>query len=281
MISAIFQTETTALESQVAALQAQIALLNDAEFIAGDSLQSLKSAIQKVSSLAPSAVSNLRAAVLNLFMGSNDDGNDNQPHPAPQPGSDDREAIAVELLAGQSSPFASPLASPLACSLPAAPEPNYFDLVPVSDAIAYFVSNKTGEVAATYAGFNSKAKAKQWGEFLTVHNSVAAGFEVRESKRLDAFKYELKLWKMTLDQIHHLAKSDITKAPTLDRVVPQPVAEIENAPQEIDPDVDAAHTAEIHKVSTPPEAQIFQVGNKVKITSDRHNTVNLLWQGRF
>ena len=84
MVSAIFQTETTALETQVAALQAQIAahteriaLLNDAEFIAGDSLEALKSAIQKVSHLAPSAVSNLRAAVLNLFSGN--DGNGNQP----------------------------------------------------------------------------------------------------------------------------------------------------------------------------------------------------------
>ena len=49
-ISNIFQTETTVLESQVSALQAQIAahtariaLLNDAEFIAGDSLEALKS----------------------------------------------------------------------------------------------------------------------------------------------------------------------------------------------------------------------------------------------
>ena len=143
MISAIFQTETTALESQVLALQAQIdahteriALLNDAGIVAGDSLESLKAAIHKISSLAPSAVSNLRAAVLTLFTGN--DGDDNQPNPEPQP-DDDGEARSVELLAGQSSPFASPLASPLACCLPAVPEPNYFDLVPVSDALAYFL----------------------------------------------------------------------------------------------------------------------------------------------
>ena len=105
MISAIFQNETTALESQVAVLQAQIAahtariaLLNDAEFLAGDSLQSLKSAIHKGSSLAPSAVSNLRAAVLNLFTGndSTDDGNGNEPQPSPQP-DDDGQARAWSL----------------------------------------------------------------------------------------------------------------------------------------------------------------------------------------
>ena len=125
-ISNIFQTETTALESQVSALQlqiashtARIALLHDAEFLAGDSLESLKAAIQKVSYLAPSAVSNLRAAVLSLFSGN--DGNSNEPNPAPQP-DDKEEAIAVELLTGQStewaSPWACPLASPLTCSLP-------------------------------------------------------------------------------------------------------------------------------------------------------------------
>ena len=124
MISAIFQNETTALESQVAALQlqiathtARIALLNDAEFIAWDSLQSLKSTIQKVSSLAPSAVSNLRAAVLNLFTGNdgNDDSNGNEPDPAPQPSNDGgQEPLAVETLMGQSTEWASPWASPLA-----------------------------------------------------------------------------------------------------------------------------------------------------------------------
>ena len=191
----ILQPEVTALESQVAALQAQIAayteriaLLNDAEFIAGDSLESLRAAIHKVSSLAPSAVSNLRAAVLNLFTGN--DGDDNQPNPEPQP-DDDGEARSVELLAGQSSPFASPFASSLACSLPVAAEPNYFDLIPVSDALAYFVNNKTGEIAATYAGFNNKLKAEQWGSFYTAHHNIADGFEVRNSKRMDAFKYEL------------------------------------------------------------------------------------------
>lgn len=82
MVSAIFQTETTALESQVIALQAQIAthtarisLLNETELLAGGSLQSLKDAINKVSALAPDAIANLRVAVLSLFSG-NDSSND-------------------------------------------------------------------------------------------------------------------------------------------------------------------------------------------------------------
>ncbi len=94
MISAIFQPEVSALESQVAALQAQlaaaqhrIALLAETELLAGRSLEALKGAIAKVSSLAPDAIATLRTAVLDLFRGdSNEDGNENQPiNPAPQP----------------------------------------------------------------------------------------------------------------------------------------------------------------------------------------------------
>lgn len=171
-ISTIFQAETTALESQITALQSQIAahtaritLLNEAESVADGSLEALKAAIQKVSSLAPSAVSNLRAAVLNLFTGdSTDDNNGNQPHPAPQPGSDGGEdvakAVEAEALTGQSTEWACPLASPLACTIevaapaatldyacpvPDVPEPKpYVELVPVSGCVASvrFVSPK-------------------------------------------------------------------------------------------------------------------------------------------
>lgn len=155
----------------------------------------------------------------------------------------------------------------------------------MSDALAYFLNNKTGEIASTYTGFNNKAKAKQWGEFLAVHHSIAAGFEVREAKRLDAFKYELKLWKMSLDQIHHLAKSDITKAPTLDLTAShlattnccrEDEAAERLALQELDPEVNAALTAELSNYSPDLEARTFQIGNKVKITSDRHYTLNQL-----
>lgn len=163
MLQAILQPEISSLESRVTVLQAQLAaaqqritLLNEAEFVAGDSLESLKTALQKVSSLAPSAVSNLRAAVLNLFSG--DDSTDDfgfggfQPQPEPQPGSDDGEeqeevhalpwnelpfdfekqavsepeAIVVEALTGQYTEWACPLA----CTIEVA-APNSATLEPV------------------------------------------------------------------------------------------------------------------------------------------------------
>ena len=65
------------------------------------------------------------------------------------------EARALVALTGQSTEWASPWACPLASSLPVTSEPNYFYLVPVSDSVAYFLNNKTGVIAATYAGFNN------------------------------------------------------------------------------------------------------------------------------
>ena len=189
MISAIFQTETTALESQVLALQSQIAahtariaLLNDAEFIAGDSLESLRAAIQKVSSLAPSAVNNLRAAVLSLFSGdSNDNDTGNDPHPEPQP-DDDGKALT-----GQHSEWASPLASPfasaLACVLASTIEiadpleqinavletqekRPYVELVQLSPSVAYNRKTANLEIICTYLAGNNKSRLKDWGSWL-------------------------------------------------------------------------------------------------------------------
>lgn len=93
MVSTFFQSEVSALEAQVVAAQQRIVLLNEAEFVAGGSLEALKGAIEKVTALAPSALATLRTAVLDLFRGdSNDGGNGNQPS-APQP-----DAAHLELI---------------------------------------------------------------------------------------------------------------------------------------------------------------------------------------
>ena len=67
MISALFGTEVSALESQLAALQAQIAVaqaqiaaLGEAEATAAGALQPLQDAVQKITGLAPGAIANLR-----------------------------------------------------------------------------------------------------------------------------------------------------------------------------------------------------------------------------
>jgi len=91
-------------------------------------------------------------------------------------------------------------------------EKNLFNLIPVSATVAY-MKKIDGEITCVYAGFNNKSKAKQWGEWLAVHHSVASGFEVRESKRLTNYKHEVKLWGMSLKQIERLAGCDLMKSP--------------------------------------------------------------------
>lgn len=93
MVSAIFQPEIDTLQTQIAQLQTQIAAafermkaLGEAEFMTDRAIQSVQSALQMVSALAPSAIANLKSAVLDLFRGNDQPGsNDNQSsHPEPQ-----------------------------------------------------------------------------------------------------------------------------------------------------------------------------------------------------
>ncbi len=271
MLSTIFSTETTALESQITELQNQIvaaqtriAALGEVEFVASGALQALTDAVQKVSALAPNAIVNLRTAVLNLFnSGDDNSGNDdgNQPNPEPQPDNDGGAEIALptqgvptddaETAAVDFEPFkylnsscpvyfeghwetATPdgsrweIASVLACLLEDCPAESlkgqayellcdredkgerFCELVKVSDAVAY-QRRHDGEIICVYAGFNNKGKLRNWGEWLSMTHSVASKFELRAAKRLTNFKYELKLWGMTIKQIERLAGCDFSK----------------------------------------------------------------------
>ena len=275
----ILQPEVSALESQVAALQAQIAahterisLLNETELLAGGSLEALRCAIEKVSSLAPDAIASLKSAVLDLFRGDSSD--DNQPiNPAPQRSDDGGVSSAIspqpETLTGQSSEWASPWASPLAsslastlaCQLEDAPsaaltgqavdlacvvsdapkEPDYIELVPLNHLVAYQRKTSTGEIICCYVGGNNKNRLKDWGSWLCTQHSVGSGFEVRKALRLTAYNHELKIWGMSLKQIERLAETDTRKTPpSRYHVASMPVAErllapeIESAPEEVE-----------------------------------------------
>jgi len=81
----------------------------------------------------------------------------------------------------------------------------------VSDSVAY-QRRFDGEIICAYAGFNNKAKARLWGEWLVSKHTIASGFEVRESIRLST-KHELKLWGINLEQIQRLADCDLIKSP--------------------------------------------------------------------
>ncbi len=135
MLSAVLQPEIDTLQSQIAQLQAQIAAaqarvneLGEAESIADGAIQSLQTALQKVSALAPSAIATLRQTVLNLF---NDDGDadddGNQPiNPEPEPALPGGESVDVTPAPEPDSEDVSPVALQ---DLEEVEEPAHIDLV--------------------------------------------------------------------------------------------------------------------------------------------------------
>lgn len=147
MLSAIFQPEISSLESQVAQLQAQIAAaqerithLSEAESMANGAIQALQITLRQVSALAPDAITNLKAAVLNLFRGDdnkggNDDGNQPSaptpnaptsgidPGPEPQP----NDGISIASAIHEPSPDRYELASWLTCDVLSSQKPDLID----------------------------------------------------------------------------------------------------------------------------------------------------------
>lgn len=150
MLSSIFQPEIDTVQSQIAQLQAQIAQaeqrianLTEVEAIASGAIQSLETALQKVSTLAPDALASLKSSVLELFTGDTS----NQPiEPSLEPASQPE-------LNGQYSDFAS-----LLSDAPVIDDP-FVELVGVGDRVSY-QRRHDGEIICTYAGFNNKTKAK-------------------------------------------------------------------------------------------------------------------------
>jgi hypothetical protein len=70
------------------------------------------------------------------------------------------------------------------------PESAYCEFVKVSDRVGYIKLNTTGEIIATYAGFNNKSRAKSWANYL---ETMTSRIELRAAKRLGDWKHELKI----------------------------------------------------------------------------------------
>jgi hypothetical protein len=273
MLSTILQPEISSLESQVAQLQSQLAaaqqritLLNEAESVADGAIQALQGAVMKVSALAPDAIANLKLAVLNLFQGDDNPGNGggNNPEPEPQPDLSGGLAALPCALEDDKSEVLKGQAVEIACVLSDAPrEAEYVELVPASHCVAY-QRKHDGTIVCAYLGGNNKHRLKLWGEWLCVTHSVGSGFEMREAKRLTAYKHELKVWGMSLKQVERLAETDTSKNP------PSRYHEASSPVEErlLEPEV---------AIAAALDPQVFQIGDRVEVTSDRHGE-NLVGQ---
>jgi hypothetical protein len=108
----------------------------------------------------------------------------------------------------------------------------YIELVthPENKAIAY-QRKHDGEIVCVYVGFRTKAIAQSWMHFI---EAITDRVDLRQAKRMQGFRWEMKVKGMSIQQIERLAKEAIDKAyrtevntavpPTYKpRTIPQPV----------------------------------------------------------
>lgn len=244
------ESQVAALQAQIAQAQARVAALSECEADADGMLQVVQKTLGKVSALAPDAIATLKSAVFALFNSGEGDSDGNQPiSPAPQPNLNGQTCgIDPDAYWDSAAPDGSSweLATPLCCEVSDAPlrgqfteltcamksnvvpvyeeikpaistavaeSENLFNLVRLNNLVAYMRRGCDGEIVCCYVGANNKQNLKRWGEFLTVSHSVGTRFEVREAKRLTNWKWELKLWGLSFQQIEKLSNCDISKDP--------------------------------------------------------------------
>lgn len=96
---------------------------------------------------------------------------------------------------------------------PTSNDDRLFKLVKLTPQIGYIHRTDTDEIICCYVGFTNKAKAKRWGEWLSINHTVASRYILRPSKRLTNFTYELKLWGVCKQHLEALANTDLSKSP--------------------------------------------------------------------
>jgi hypothetical protein len=128
------------------------------------------------------------------------------------------------------------IATPLCCLLSDVPtQKPYIELVshPENKALAY-QRRHDGEIICTYIGFRTKAIAQSWMHYV---EAVTCGVELRSSKRMQGFKWEMKVKGLSVRQIERLAKEDLTKTyrPEIGSTKP-PTYKPQPIPQPVNPD---------------------------------------------
>jgi len=86
----------------------------------------------------------------------------------------------------------------------------YIELVkhPENGAIAY-QRKHDGEIVCVYVGFRTKALASSWKQAVEV---LTSNVEIRQAKRLENAKWELKAKGLSITQINRLAREDFNKS---------------------------------------------------------------------
>jgi hypothetical protein len=143
----------------------------------------------------------------------------------------------LESLAGQTCDIDKAPLMGQACTVEfPQPEPEkttYTEFVKVSARIGYIRVNTTGDIIATYAGFNNKSRAKSWANYL---ETMTSRIELRAAKRLGDWKHELKMSGLSIKQIERLATENLDKMPPDKEPSLPPTYKPQPIPQPVNPD---------------------------------------------
>lgn len=222
-------------------MQAQKQNLSQAEKLADTGVNYLREVLE----LAPSAAADLKRAILALFPNSDSDNDDegNEPKslaPTPTGGSEASELHASEYPSDGKG------------------DSDYYEFV-ISDnrAIAYFRRKEDQAMGTVYIGCDSKARAKSWG--VQISNLFdGTSHELRKGHRLTDYRYELKVWGLSANDIELLEEQDFSKTPS----------------ENFEPKLNGQYTELTCEVDPQPEPaeEPLKTGARVQICSDRHGT---------
>jgi hypothetical protein len=140
----------------------------------------------------------------------------------------------VESLTGQTCDIDKAPLTGQHCTIPfSSAEVAYTEFVKVGDRIGYIKINTTGEIIATYAGFNNKTRAKSWANYL---ETMTSRIELRAAKRLGDWKHELKMSGLSIKQIERIAAENLDKMPPDKEPSLPPTYKPQPIPQPVNPD---------------------------------------------
>ncbi|MFL9456020.1 MULTISPECIES: hypothetical protein [Nostocales] len=234
--------EIDTLEEEIAKAQARLQQLRNVEKIASNAIATVQAAVVAVEESAPSALDNLRDLVLSFFPTPTVTIAETEEKPLDQL-SDEVYDMPETETEPEFYPDEEPEVEPDYLEEPVEDSDRHFEeqeeqavtvqvkqqvthtsphgtyeVIKLSEAVSYCRNNREASIQCAYAGFNSKQRAEQWGKYAIAKN-VATGFEVRLAARVEGFKYELKLWGISVKSINSLAERDLTKLPGEDSIV--------------------------------------------------------------
>lgn len=189
MNTRIFTAEIEDLEQAIAQLKTKLIQLKEVEDYADIAIDAMQTAIQKIKAIAPQDINKFKDAMAELLI-------TEEPHYQSEPEYlEDPEQPEEE----ENSMYMSPHGQ--------------FEIIGLSETIAYCRNNYENSIQCAYAGFNNKLRAEQWGNNFKEQNIINR-FEIRPARRLDNFKYELKMWNISLESLQAIANYNLASAPT-------------------------------------------------------------------